>query len=277
MITIQTHSGLSNPGAMLLMYDFVRHGVESEARGQKTRNVRNLAIVLDASQPVITSFNARKLNLGYCKKEWLWYLGANKFDDSIEQHATMWKKLKQADGSYHSNYGQYMFAENMADSQFWYCMRQLITDPGSRRASMVLLNQGHLYQDNTDTVCTYAINFTIEGGRLHMSVMMRSNDVIFGFTNDSFCFHQLYLFAYAILSANHLGLLHGTYTHFTNSMHVYERHFEMIEQLANIGMAGHYQVDVPKVSAPEAIQLIRNRGQSIGVAALGPYTKWLTE
>lgn len=267
-----------NSTGMLLMYDVVRHGVESEARGQKTRNVRNLAIVLDAAQPVITSFDARKLNLGYCKKEWLWYLGADRFDDSIEQHATMWKKLKQTDGSYHSNYGQYLFAEpsnelGRTDSQFWYVINQLLMDQGSRRASMTLLKQEHLHPTNTDTVCTYAINFTIESGTLHMTVMMRSNDVIFGFTNDAFCFHQLYELVYAILANNLPDLRKGTYTHMTNSMHVYERHYEMIDRLVTESLTGFNQIDVPKPSAVEAIDLVRSRGQSTN----GEYARWLHE
>ena len=263
----------TNEEAILTMYDYVRQGVESEARGLKTRNVRNLSIILDAAKPIMTSFNARKLNLPYCKKEWLWYLGANRFDDSIEQHATMWKKLKQADGSYHSNYGQYIFAEpdSGLDSQFWYCINQLIVDQGSRRSTIMLLKSEHLYPTNTDTVCTYGINFTIELGVLHMTVMMRSNDVIFGFTNDAFCFHQLYELVYAILAHNLPDLQKGTYTHMANSMHVYERHFEMIDQRVEEDLAGYYRIDVPKPTAQEAIALVRSRGESVA----GEYAQWL--
>lgn len=263
---------VSNVDAILEMYDLVRRGLETEARGMRTRNVHNLAIVLDAAQPVLTSFDARKLNLNYCKKEWLWYLGANKYDDSIEQHATMWKKLKQVDGSYHSNYGQYIFAEpHLLDSQFWVCVRQLIIDPGTRRASMMLLKQEHLYPENTDTVCTYAINFTVENNALHMTVMMRSNDVIFGFTNDAFCFHQLYNMVYVILAQNIQDLQMGMYTHMSNSMHVYERHFEMIDKLVADGVNGHTDVKIPQIEVQEAIYLARNRG----AAGPGAYSQWL--
>jgi thymidylate synthase len=257
------------------MYSIVSHGVESEARGQKTRNVRNMAIVMRADEPPITSFADRKLNIDYCKKEWLWYLGADKFDDSIEEHATMWKKLKQADGSYHSNYGQYIFAQGRNDvgpSQFVYCLKTLRDDPGSRRASMVLLNRDHLYPENTDVVCTYAINFCIEAARLHMTVHMRSNDVIFGFTNDAFCFQQLYSFMYVLLAEKFGDLRHGTYTHIADSMHVYERHFEMIERMTVRGMRSHVPIHVPVVTAFEAAELIRSAGK---VKPAGDYSTWL--
>lgn len=270
---MQVIQGANNVETMIQMYDAVRRGTMSEARGMKTINVHNLAVVLDAGQPIMTSFNARKLNLNYCKKEWLWYLGANKFDDSIEQHATMWKKLKQADGSYNSNYGQYIFAEpdSGMDSQFWYCINQLIADRGSRRSTMMLLKSEHLYPQNTDTVCTYGINFTIEEGFLHMTVMMRSNDVIFGFTNDVFCFHQLYALVFIILKENLPDIMAGTYTHLANSMHVYERHFDMIDQLIADDILGYYPIDIPRPTATEAIALVRSRGQSV----VGDYSTWL--
>jgi thymidylate synthase len=272
---VQVIEDSGNPYAILNMYHTVwTYGVESEARGQKTRNLRNLAIVLDAGDSVLTSFTARKLNLDYCKKEWLWYLGADKYDSSIAEHAKMWLKLQQADGSYHSNYGQYIFTEQMPGrSQFWYCVEQLLRDQGTRRASMVLLKQDHLYHENTDTVCTYAINFAIEQHQLHMTVMMRSNDVIFGFTNDAFCFHQLYKLVYAMVAHQNPKIRHGSYTHFANSMHVYERHYEMIQDLVSQGIEGYTKIEEPWPTAGEATDLVLTRGRAI----VGPYSQWLNE
>src|SRR5690606_30286682 len=130
-----------------------------------------------------------------------------------------------------------------------YVVQTLDDDPNSRRASMVLLKREHLFDTNSDVVCTYAINFCIEDDRLHMTVMMRSNDVIFGFTNDAFCFSQLYDFVYALLKERLFRLKYGTYTHMTNSMHVYERHFLMIESICASGPHGF--IPVPYVR-PEA-------------------------
>src|SRR3954468_7780938 len=102
--------GTNNVDTMLRMYSLVHRAAEIEVRGSKTKNVHNLAMVFDASHPIITSFKARGFNLAYAKREWLWYIGADRFDASIEDHATMWKKLRQSDGGFNSNYGQYLFA-----------------------------------------------------------------------------------------------------------------------------------------------------------------------
>ena len=263
---------LGNVQAMLRMYDTVWHdGIEISPRGQPVKNVRNLAIVLNSNLPVLTTFAARRMNLAYARREWLWYLSADKFDDSIEQYATMWKKLKQPDGSFYSNYGQYIFGGEQ--SQFDFVVGTLMADKDSRRASIVLLDRSHMFADNTDMVCTYSINFCIEADALHMSVMMRSNDVIFGFTNDAFCFWQLHLFVHAVLKQMYPLLVLGSYTHIANSMHVYGRHYDMIRQIMYEGTPGYEHVEVPRPTSDEVQYLIANRGRE----GDGEYIKWLRQ
>jgi thymidylate synthase len=260
--------------ALLALYRAVASGHEITPRGQKVRNVRNMLVELDARWPILTSFKARNFNLKYAKVEWLWYLGADKFDDSIEQHATMWKKLKQPTGEYYSNYGQYMFGVRYHElTQFEFVANTLLQDPDSRRASMVLLKHEHMFDGNSDMVCTYGINFCIEDGKLHMTVMMRSNDVIFGFTNDAFAFQQLYSFMYTVLKSKMPHLETGTYTHMANSMHVYERHFQMINLICAEGVDGYQHIEVPAVTYDEVVHLVRNSGAV--KPEMGAYSEWL--
>lgn len=255
---------------LMQMYERVLCGIPTVVRGQLTRNVPNMAIVMDSSFPIITDFPDRKLNLNYAKKEWLWYLGADPFDDSIMQHATMWAKLKQPNGSFFSNYGQYIFGTRLGlTSQFYYALRMLRSDPNTRRASIVLLQPDHLFEENIDTVCTYSINFTVVGNALDMTVMMRSNDVVFGFTNDAFCFWNLMRFMYTLLARDIPGLTMGRYTHFTNSMHVYERHFDMLKAIVENG--GFRYTQIPMPTPKEVISLIYTKGQHVE----GDYTAWL--
>jgi thymidylate synthase len=119
-------------------------------------------------------------------------------------------------------------------------------------------------------VCTYAINFTLEADVLHMTVMMRSNDVIFGFTNDAFCFWNLMMFVYALLKEHDTSIRLGTYTHITNSMHVYERHFEMIGKILAKDKRGYNPYAVPMVRADEVRAFLARK------RADGAYTAWLT-
>jgi thymidylate synthase len=53
-------------------------------------------------------------------------------------------------------------------------------------------------------------------GKLNMSVLMRSNDLWYGFCNDQFCFSKL-----QIDIADILQLEVGTYYHFAHNLHLY--------------------------------------------------------
>jgi thymidylate synthase len=58
--------------------------------------------------------------------------------------------------------------------------------------------------------------------KLSMQVMMRSNDLVYGFCNDQFCFSKLQKYV-----ADELNLEIGTYFHFACNMHIYEKHYNM--------------------------------------------------
>lgn len=257
---------LKNAQTFLKVYRDVLNGQAISPRGQVCKEVIDYMFSLDMCHSPLTSFKHRKLNLEYAKQEFLWYLRADKFDSSIEKHATMWAKIKQPDGSYYSNYGQYIFPD-----QIRFVIYELMKDPNSRRASMVLLKDEHLFLDNKDVVCTYGINFRIRNGRLDMTVMMRSNDVIFGTTNDVFCFSMIYRLVFSML-APVLPISVGRYTHFVNSLHVYQRHFDMISDIVEQGIDGYAGIIVPWPTHEESEKVI-NGDKDVD----GPMMRWLNE
>lgn len=235
-----------NAQAFLKMYRDLKDGSMVSPRGQRVLEVEDYRLDLDMNDSPCTSFEARKMSLDYAKAEFWWYLRGDKFDRSIEKHATMWPKLVQPDGSYLSNYGQYIFG----DRQFDWVVEELCRDQHSRRASIVLLRREHVFAENKDVVCTYGINFRIRQSRLNMSVSMRSNDAIFGTTNDVFAFSCLYRMVFAALRFTSCPLLApGRYVHRVDSLHVYERHWDMMEKILFKGIDGYEPVEVPYPSS----------------------------
>lgn len=243
---------MSNADTFIQMYKDVWVGSEIRPRGLLCREVIDYKMTLEMDGNPVTSFTDRGLNLKYAKEEFKWYLRADRFDDTIEKYASMWAKVRQPDGSYFSNYGQYIFPK-----QFKFVVNELLRDPDSRRASIVLLKAEHLFHENKDIVCTYAINFRIRNHALHMTVMMRSNDVIFGTTNDVFCFSMLYRMVYALLLI-HMPLRKGQYTHFVNSLHVYDRHFDMIQAIIKQGLDGYQKIFIPWPDEREVRLTLKN-------------------
>jgi len=76
----------------------------------------------------------------------------------------------------------------------------------------------------SDFMCTNAVQYTIRDNRLNAVVQMRSNDVVFGYRND-FAWQQHVL---NYLSED-LSIDPGTIYWNAGSLHVYERHFNMVK------------------------------------------------
>src|ERR1043165_9387741 len=186
---------INNASAFLKMYSDVYAGRLITPRGERTREAEDYDLTLTMTESPLTSFEDRNLSLDYAKAEAKWYLRGDRYDRSIETHASMWPKLRQPDNSYYSNYGHYMFREG----QVQWVIDELCRDKDSRRATIVLMKRDHLFRENRDVVCTYGVGFRVRNDRLNMTVHMRSNDVVFGTTNDVFCFSVVYRMVYAAL------------------------------------------------------------------------------
>jgi thymidylate synthase len=65
----------------------------------------------------------------------------------------------------------------------------------------------------------------------------------------------------------------GQYTHFTNSMHVYDRHYDMIARIIRAASIGGSYVKhhVPHPTYQEAIDLYNTQGKG----GTGDYCTWL--
>lgn len=239
-----------------ILSDVYHHGRVSKPRGMECRE-------LDYYQCIITNpwtmHPARKYNIDYFKREFQWYLGADPTDLRICKHAAMWKKLVQKDGSILSNYGQYWFGDQ---DGFNWVVDTLSRDPDSRQAYIAMNNYHHAFEGNTDFVCTKGIQFRIAGGKVNMHVAMRSSDAIWGLGTDLPCFDALHHMVAWVL-----GVEVGLFMFSTDSVHIYERHYEMVEEILNSPEVEDI-VYVPTITSVD--DLIHGWYQSA-------YGLWLTE
>jgi len=157
----------------------------------------------------------RKWKEDYAEYEWQWYLSGNPSAKDIAKKAKIWYTCMDELGNVNSNYG-YHWRQN---NQLQYVVDELKQNPNSRRASISIYNAKERHNFNNDTPCTYAINFSILDKRLNMSVLMRSNDLWFGFCNDQYCFSKL-----QEKIANELNKEVGYYYHFAQNLHLYNEY-----------------------------------------------------
>jgi len=242
---------MSQGETFLKLYeDVMTNGQVISPRGEKVLEIEDYQFTLDPYER-FTSFNARKLSLKYIKAELIWYLRANPYDTMITEHAQIWTDLRQPDGQFFSNYGQYLFDQNTG---IFNVMETLVNDKDSRRAIISLLQPKHLFIDNKDVVCTYNLSFRIRNNKLNMSVNMRSNDAVWGTTNDVAAFSFVHEMLFTYLKDHYIDLELGTYTHKVDSIHIYERHFEMAKAIIDEGTKGYYELTVPKMKSSDELE-----------------------
>ena len=152
----------------------------------------------------------------YAEAEWKWYLSE---DNSIgklgEIYGTIpqiWYKMADAAGKVNSNYGWQWGRNNQID----YIVDLLKNNKNTRQAAISIYDAKEHDCYSKDTPCTYAVQFTILHDRLNMCVVMRSNDLWYGFCNDQYCFSKL-----QEMISLELGIETGTYYHFAHNMHLY--------------------------------------------------------
>lgn len=245
-------------------------GIVVAPRGFKIREIQDLQITIDPMRPFM-NFEHRKLNISYFKKEMLWKLRADPYDDSIKQHAAMWDSVQNSDGTFDSNYGQYWFGKQLGWQK---AVNELIRDVDSRRAIIPMLNDSHIGPQVRDTVCTEAIGFRIRDNALYMSVHMRSSDQIFGLGTDIPTFAFLYRMTLAALARYYNLNTGGTMTITAMSSHIYDRHWPMVEKIIEDPRVSDCS-RMPLMLSDEAQKLASSGG--VVHSSWGEASKWLLQ
>lgn len=186
---------------------------------QNTKAVLNEGFYI--TNPIDNEITAswRSWKKSYADIEWEWYLSKNRSVKEIKKHAKIWDKMHNGDNIVNSNYG-YQWSRN---NQLDFVINELTNHPESRRAVLTIYDGKDHIDHNYDTPCTLNIIFNIVNSKLNMSVLMRSNDLWFGFCNDQYCFSKL-----QELVAKSLNIEIGWYYHFVNNLHLYNKHHEKL-------------------------------------------------
>jgi len=169
----------------------------------------------DPSQKIIKN-KERKFSEKYAESEWLWYLSG---DRSVERLGAIhgkippiWLRMADENGNVNSNYGWQWKRNN----QLYKVIAMLENNPKTRQAAISIYDGKEIDNYSKDTPCTYAVQFTILDNKLCMSVLMRSNDLWYGFCNDQYQFATLQQWV-----AENLSIETGWYYHYAHNMHLY--------------------------------------------------------
>ncbi|WNN12395.1 thymidylate synthase [Chryseobacterium phage MA9V-2] len=207
--------------------------------GVKTKNLHNAIIELTPqySEENPMGYFSKRV---FCKKrnltnkiqnaEFAWYMTLNSEVDAITPYIKNWNKFSDDGIHVNSNYGA-IWAEQMPG-----VIQKLVFDKYTRQASLAIYSRDMAnMHDSKDINCTLSVDFKIlpraigGGDELHMTVMMRSNDIVHGLPIDMFCFGTLLELLRNELATYYENLYLGTYTHIATSLHIYENAYDKLE------------------------------------------------
>lgn len=175
-----------------------------------------------------------KLNHDYIERELSWYLSQSRYVADIPgKTPAIWEAVADCNGMINSNYGWAIFSEENGN-QFANVVKHLIENPYTRRANMIYtrpsMHTDYTANGMSDFMCTNNVQYQIRDGKLNAVVHMRSNDAIFGYRND--WAWQDYVLSRLVdtLQSHEIMVEKGDIYWCADSLHVYERHFGLIEQ-----------------------------------------------
>ena len=130
----------------------------------------------------------------------------------LDKIPPIWLRMADENGNVNSNYGWQWKRNN----QLYKVIAMLENNPKTRQATISIYDGKEIDNYSKDTPCTYAVQFTILDNKLCMSVLMRSNDLWYGFCNDQYQFATLQQWV-----AENLSIETGWYYHYAHNMHLY--------------------------------------------------------
>ena len=181
-----------------------------------TKAMFNQGFIIEKPWERMIDNEKREFNMEYAEAEWQWYLSGNrsiiKLGDIYGKIPKIWQRMANPEGEVNSNYGWQWERKYQLDK----VVAQLKADPNTRQAAISIYDGKEIKDYKYDTPCTYAVQFTVIKYRLNMCVVMRSNDLWYGFCNDQYQFSKL-----QEMVSKRTGYDIGTYYHFAHNLHIY--------------------------------------------------------
>jgi len=146
---------------------------------------------------------------------------------------SIWQEVSSEEGLVNSNYGYLFFSHGNCD-QFAHVVDELKRDESSRRACAIYTRPTIHYESQfhgmQDFICTNTVQYMVRGSELVAVVQMRSNDAVYGYKNDVVWQRYAQLEVVDALKLSYPLLTPGRIYWQVGSLHVYPRHFHLVDE-----------------------------------------------
>lgn len=186
--------------------------------------------------------------IGHVNEDWVrreldWFKsGSNNINDMEGQVPKLFKACAGEDGKVNSAYGYILWGQGEflppAPTLAERLVQVLINEgKGTRHATAIISDRDiqyiSTYNGRHDFICTNALNIMVDDeDKLHIVAQMRSMDAVFGYRADYSMWDYLMDWLLNELAVIYPELRRGNITFQVANLHVYPRHFAMLQDQA---------------------------------------------
>lgn len=161
----------------------------------------------------------------------------------IKSLSKVWERVQNPSGDVNANYGYMVYHLKDAGntdydptllSQWEWAKSRLRLHKNTNQAYLHFNRPKDQWEGNLDQPCCLAIQFQVRDDRLHLTVFMRSNDLVYGVPYNTLYFVKLMHRMVAELraeSGSHADLTVGDYHYHSASLHFYLKHTDLVREM----------------------------------------------
>ncbi len=222
----------------------LQDGQRLTVRGSEILELRNHITVIDAPRERCISLPRRNNNIFATIAETARVMGGRNDLTYLSHYLPRAGDFSDDGKTWRAGYGPRLRNWYGVD-QFKEIRRLLLADPNTRRAVMAIFDPAVDTQGSKDIPCNNWLDWLIRDSRLNLTIALRSNDAIWGFSGIN-------SFEWSVLQemlACRVGAEVGDVTYLATSFHVYAHHEERAREIAtafpgktwyDMGQAGPY-------------------------------------
>lgn len=217
-------------------------GSDVPSRNGSTKELIGHNLVIEKPQERILITKGRKNNPFASLAETLWVLGGRNDVEFLSRYLPRAGDFSDDGKVWRGGYGPRLrdwtrdipephprdtLGHEIRVDQIEECVKILCEDINSRRAAMVIFDPLRDYGVSKDIPCNNWIHFLVREGKLNLTIGVRSNDVIWGFS-------AINIYEWSTLQqmmAHWIGVETGIISYTASSFHLYEHHFEMARDI----------------------------------------------
>lgn len=195
--------------------------------GIRTKTLPGITFQTDLEKDGFPILSLRKLSFSFIP-EIMWMLSGSNTNEWLTKHTKIWDSFIEENGIITSAYG-FRWRHHFDVDQLETVLIKLKQDNSTRHGVIMMWSpKEDLLIKQKNVPCPYTFTLNIIKRKLHLHLIIRSNDMVLGFPTDVTGFALL-----LSILAQELNVGVGTLTVSISNAHIYENQIYAIKEMAN--------------------------------------------